>query len=120
MGGSVTVDYTFGYPPLVNNGEMAALVKRAAVDVLGADNVHEATPGMGAEDMAYFLNLVPGCFYNVGVRNEERGIVWGWPTTPKFDLDEDALGVGVKVMTSVVMRVLRRGVERRLQLAGVL
>ena len=108
MGGSVTVDYTFGYPPLVNNGEMAALVKRAAVDVLGADNVHEATPGMGAEDMAYFLNLVPGCFYNVGVRNEERGIVWG-AHHPKFDLDEDALGVGVKVMTSVVMRYFAEG-----------
>ena len=108
MGGSVTVTYRFGYPPLVNNVEMAGLVKRAATDVLGAENVHEATPGMGAEDMAYFLNLVPGCFYNVGVRNEARGIVWG-AHHPKFDLDEDSLGVGVKVMTSVVMRYFAEG-----------
>ncbi|HEV2527106.1 MAG TPA: amidohydrolase [Thermomicrobiales bacterium] len=108
MGASVTIDYKFGYPPLINNGEMAALVKRAAADVLGPDNVHEATPGMGAEDMAYFLNMVPGCFYNVGVRNEERGITWG-AHHPKFDIDEDSLGVGVKVMTSVVMRYFAEG-----------
>ncbi len=108
MGGSVTIDYKFGYPPLINNGEMAALVKRAAADVLGPDNVHEATPGMGAEDMAYFLNLVPGCFSNVGVRNEARGITWG-AHHPKFDIDEDSLGVGVKVMTSVVMRYFAEG-----------
>ena len=108
MGGSVVIDYRFGYPPLINNGEMAALVKRAASDVLGPDNVHEATPGMGAEDMAYFLNLVPGCFYNVGVRNEERGITWG-AHHPKFDIDEDSLGVGVKVMTSVVLRYFTEG-----------
>ena len=108
MGGSVTINYRFGYPPLVNDTGMAGLVKRAATDVLGADNVHEATPGMGAEDMAYFLHLVPGCFYNVGVRNEARGIVWG-AHHPKFDLDEDSLGVGVKVMTSVVMRYFAEG-----------
>jgi amidohydrolase len=108
MGATVAIDYRFGYPPLVNDGAMAALVKRAATDVLGAENVHEARPGMGAEDMAYFLNLVPGCFYNVGVRNEERGITWG-AHHPKFDLDEDSLGVGVKVMTQVVMRYFAEG-----------
>ena len=102
MGATVTIDYSLGYPPLVNDADMAALVQRAAIDVLGEENVLDATPGMGAEDMAYFLNRVPGCFYNVGVRNDARGIVWG-AHHPKFDIDEDALGVGVKVMTNVVL-----------------
>ena len=106
LGATVTIDYSLGYPPLVNDLDMADLVERAAVEVLGRENVLEASPGMGAEDMAYFLNRVPGCFYNVGVRNEARGIVWG-AHHPRFDIDEDALGVGVKVMTNVVLTWFR-------------
>ena len=41
------VEYTFGYPPLVNNDAMAALVREVALEVVGAERVIEAAPGMG-------------------------------------------------------------------------
>ncbi|MFN8538398.1 MAG: M20/M25/M40 family metallo-hydrolase [Thermomicrobiales bacterium] len=66
------VEYTFGYPPLVNNDAMAGLVREVALDLVGAERVVEAPPGMGAEDMSYFINAAPGAFYRLGVRNKRR------------------------------------------------
>jgi len=60
---------------------------------------------MGSEDFSFFLQERPGAFFNVGTRNEERGIVWDHHH-PRFDLDEDGLAVGIEVMTRVVLRYL--------------
>ena len=61
-----------GYPPLVNDEAMAALVREVAPEVVGPERLMTAEPGMGAEDMSYFINAVPGAFYRLGVRNEAR------------------------------------------------
>ena len=107
MGGEATVTYDRGYPATVNDAEMADLVREAAAEVMGAENVKDRPPAMGAEDFSYFLLEKPGCFFNVGCRNEERGIVWGHHH-PKFDVDEESLGHGVSVMTNTVLKYLNR------------
>ncbi len=100
-----TTEYTLGYPPLVNDAAMAALVRSVAEEVVGPERVREAEPGMGAEDMAYFLRAAQGCFYRLGVRNEARGITYGHHH-PRFDLDEDALATGVAMHAAVALRFL--------------
>jgi amidohydrolase len=56
---------------------------------------------MGSEDAAYFMQDVPGCYFFVGSANEERGL--NAPHhNPRFDLDEEALVLGV----TVIMRAL--------------
>ena len=60
---------------------------------------------MGAEDFSYFLEQRPGCFFNVGTMNEEKGFVWGHHH-PRFDMDEEGFAAGIEVMTRVVMRYL--------------
>jgi amidohydrolase len=99
------VEYDLGYPPLVNNAEMAALVKAAALEVVGPERVMDSEPGMGAEDMAYFLNAVPGAFYRLGVRNEATGKTYGHHH-PRFDVEEDALATGVAMHAAVALRYL--------------
>jgi amidohydrolase len=99
------VEYTFGYPPLVNNDAMAALVREVALDLVGAERVVEAPPGMGAEDMSYFINAAPGAFYRLGVRNEATGLTYGHHH-PRFDVDEDALATGVAMHAAVALRYL--------------
>jgi amidohydrolase len=106
MGGEATVTYNRGYPATVNDAEMADLVREAA-EVMGEENVKDRPPAMGAEDFSYFLLEKPGCFFNVGCRNEERGIVWGHHH-PKFDVDEESLGHGVMTMTNTVLKYLNR------------
>jgi amidohydrolase len=107
MGGVATVTYRRGYPATVNDAEMADLVREAAAEVMGEENVKDRPPAMGAEDFSYFLLERPGCFFNVGCRNEERGIVWGHHH-PKFDVDEESLGYGVATMVNTVLKYLNR------------
>jgi amidohydrolase len=56
--------------------------------------------------MAEILRRAPGCFFFVGSRNPEKGLVWGHHHA-RFDVDEDALAVGIETMTRTVLRVLR-------------
>ncbi len=60
-------------------------------------------PQMGAEDFAAFSRRVPSCYLFLGVRNEARGITH-MIHTPKFDIDERALGIGVRVMSEALLR----------------
>jgi amidohydrolase len=105
MGGKAIVTYNRGYPATINNAEMAQLVKDAASEIVGEENVAEGEPMMGAEDFSYFLIEKPGAFFNVGHRNEERGITWPHHH-PRFDIDEESLGHGVATMTNVVLTYL--------------
>lgn len=105
FGATVAIDYKLGYPPTVNDPEMTDFVMSVATEVLGADKVSVAAPKMGAEDFSYFLEERPGCFFFVGTRNEERGLVWGHHH-PRFDIDEEGLVAGIETMTTVVTRYL--------------
>jgi len=105
MRATVTVDYHFGYPPAVNHPELTEVVRAVAAEVVGLDRVIDDGPRMAAEDFAYFLEARPGCFFFIGSKNEERGLVWGHHH-PRFDFDEEALGIGINAMTSTVLRYL--------------
>ncbi|HWV34947.1 MAG TPA: amidohydrolase, partial [Thermomicrobiales bacterium] len=52
MGATVTTDYVFGAPSIVNDEAVVALVRDAAVQVVGEENVHESKVGMGGEDFS--------------------------------------------------------------------
>jgi amidohydrolase len=105
MRAEVEIKYTYGYPPTVNNPEMTEFTQGVLAEVLGADNVLPAPLHMGAEDFSYFLEARPGCFWFVGSRNPAKGFVWGHHH-PKFDIDEDAMAVGMETVTNVVLRYL--------------
>ncbi|MEA2585929.1 MAG: hypothetical protein QOF33_4014 [Thermomicrobiales bacterium] len=105
MRAEVEIKYHFGYPPTVNQPEMTEFAQGVLAEVVGADNVLPAPLHMGAEDFSYFLERVPGCFWFVGSRNPEKGFIWGHHH-PKFDIDEDAMAIGMETVTRVVLRYL--------------
>ena len=107
MGASYKLDYIRQTSPLVNSAEMCELVAHCASEVVGAENVirDESVRTMGGEDMAYFLERVPGCYFFLGTRNEARGFVHPHHS-PRFDIDESALPIGVEIMTRVISRYL--------------
>jgi amidohydrolase len=106
--GEADVQYRFGYPVLVNDAAMTDLVREVARGIVGPEKLIEREPGMGGEDMAYFLQRAPGCFFRIGSRNPERGLVYGHHH-PRFDVDEEALPVGVAALASVALRYLDEG-----------
>ncbi len=75
--------------------------------LLGDANVIAPKPFMPAEDFSEYQKVVPGFFYFLGVGNKAKGITAPWHTA-EFDVDEDALVVGVKVMSSVLLDYLDR------------
>ncbi|MGN6485957.1 MAG: M20 metallopeptidase family protein [Thermomicrobiales bacterium] len=102
MGATVEATFTYGYPPTVNDPDEAERIRRVATGVLGEDKVLVMTPVMGGEDFSYFLNERPGAYFFVGSKNEEKGLVWGHHH-PKFDIDEESMGVGMAVTVELVM-----------------
>jgi amidohydrolase len=103
--GTHELDYQFCYPPVVNDATMAALVKSIAVQTVGNGQVLEIQPVMGSDDIAFFLNKVPGCYFFVGARNPDKGFCQP-QHNPQFDFDEDALVVGAEMMIRVALAYL--------------
>ncbi|WP_300389762.1 M20 family metallopeptidase [Fusobacterium sp.] len=91
------VSYADGYSALVNHDEYVDIVKANAKELLGEKGVYEKKlANMGVEDFAYYVEKVPGAFFNLGVGNISKGIVAPLHND-KFDIDEDSLELGVKL-----------------------
>ena len=90
-----------GYPPVVNDPDMTAVARQAAVDLVGQSEVVAAEfPSMGSEDFSYYLDHVPGCFVRFGARDPSWEAV---PLhSPAFDIDERALSIGARFFDRIV------------------
>lgn len=88
-----------------NNPELVARTLPTMRRLLGSDNITERKPQMGAEDFAYYQQVIPGFFYFLGVGNKQKGIT-AMIHTPEFDVDEESIVIGVRVMSSVVLDYL--------------
>jgi amidohydrolase len=97
---------TYNEPSLVE--ETLPTIRR----VVGAENAVTLKPFMPAEDFSSYQKVVPGFYYFLGVGNRARGITAGWHT-PDFDVDEESLVVGVKVMSNVLLDYLERHAAAR-------
>ena len=105
-GGAFKFHFEEGTPPLINDKETTEFVLRETGELLGEDKVVVLEkPTMGGEDFSVYLQRVPGVFIRLGVRNEEKGITYPLHNS-KFDIDEDALPVGVAVESYLALRWL--------------
>lgn len=97
MGAEADIHIDVGYPFVDNDPALTDVAWTLAEDYFGQENVEETELRMGAEDFGYYTHVVPGCFYRLGVRNEEAGIIHN-VHTPKFNIDEAAIENGVGMM----------------------
>jgi len=102
MGVSVEIAMSTALPAVINDPAMSAIVRGAAAKVVGEERAIAGEPWMASEDFSYFLNERPGSYFFVGSRNEERGLTYDHHH-PKFNFDEEALGIGVATMTQTVL-----------------
>ncbi len=109
IGAAFQVDCKFvlrqGVPPLINDRQVARDMAAAAAAVVGADNVVEESPTMGAEDFGLFCSDRPGAMIRLGCGNRDKGIIHPLHS-PRFDMDEKVLEVGVDVFVEAVRRFL--------------
>ena len=97
MGAEIDLKIDVGYPTVDNDPAFTDIAWHQANAYMGKENVHQTEIRMGAEDFGYYTQVIPGCFYRLGVRNEAKGIIHN-VHTPKFDIDESAIEIGIGVM----------------------
>ena len=86
-----------GYPTVDNEPLITEAAWKLADTFMGASNVEETEKRMGAEDFGYYSQVIPGCFFRLGVRNESKGIIHN-VHTPHFNIEEEAIENGVGMM----------------------
>ncbi|MGG1618326.1 M20 metallopeptidase family protein [Paenibacillus sp. NRS-1781] len=99
-GTTANIRYIMGYPPVVNDAHEASRFFKEAGSVFGEGKVQEASKLMPAEDFAYYLERVPGCFMFVGAGNPAKGAIYPHHH-PKFDFDEDAMIKAVRLFIAM-------------------
>ncbi len=106
-GATYELDYQRLYPPVINDQAIADLVRSVALSVVETPvGVVPDCQTMGGEDVSFFLQSVPGCYFFLGSANAAKGLDYPHHH-PRFDFDETVLGVGVETFVRVVEKFCR-------------
>lgn len=103
---SYRFEYNEGYPPLLNNQALTALVAHSAATIVGGGNVVEMEPSMGGDDFAYFALKLPACYFRIGSGSADCTFPGHHP---QFNFAEAAISYGVKTLVQAVLEYF--GVE---------
>ena len=105
MRGTHQLDYQCGYPVLINDEAMTLIVKDSIIEIVGREGYMNIQPRMTSDDMAFFHQKVPGCYFYVGAANAEKGLTMPHHNA-RFDFDEAALVLGAQTMSWVAWKFL--------------
>ena len=106
-GAGYTLRVTGELPAMRQDQELIRLARKPIEEVVGAEGIltsYGAFPYNG-EDFSYFLEIVPGAMFFLGVTNEEKGIR-GINHLPDYDVDEESILIGTKAMSNVLLTYL--------------
>ena len=106
-GASYSLEFGHNNPVTWNDPALVEAMLPTVRRVVGDSNLISPRPQMGAEDFSRFQQVIPGFFYFLGVGNKAKGIT-GMIHTPEFDVDEESLVVGVRVMSNILLDFLNR------------
>lgn len=102
LGANYELDYWRLYPPVINDAEIAKLVRSVAEGVVETPiGIVPECQTMGGEDMSFFLQAVPGCYFFLGSANQAKNLAYPHHH-PRFDFDETALKIGVEMFVRCV------------------
>lgn len=106
-GAAWNISYERGVPPVVNDPAATALLGSAAAQLLGRDNVVEAGQSWGGDSFAWYLEHVPGTYARLGVHDPSVDGPRRDLHSSNFTVDENAIGVGVRLLVATTMATLR-------------
>ncbi|MFD2090314.1 amidohydrolase [Blastococcus deserti] len=109
-GAEVDVDYVRGVPPVVNDPRAVALMRAAALETVGSDHVELSPQSMGGEDFGWFADVMPIALARLGTHGGGAPLDLHRGT---FDVDERAIGVGVRLLARTALHALEADAEPR-------
>ncbi len=102
-GADVDVDYVRGVPPVVNDPRAVALMRTAALETVGSDQLVQSPQSMGGEDFGWFADVMPIALARLGTHGGGAPLDLHRGT---FDVDERALGIGVRLLARTALHAL--------------
>jgi amidohydrolase len=112
FGATYEFKYEKGYPSVLNDPDLTSLFEETTERVLGKNKLTFNPPSMGGEDFSYYTEKVPSLFFRLGVRNEEKGVIYPHHH-PLFDIDEDALPYGTALLAQFALDFLKQQQEKK-------
>ncbi len=96
--------YTQGkhLPIVLNDETVTEKIRKAAIHVVGEENVISYKQQTGGEDFGFYTQIKPSCMFRLGVRNAEKDCVYALHQD-MFDLDEDVLHLGSETFVQFVL-----------------
>jgi amidohydrolase len=113
---NATVDFRFmrSYPAVVNHENETAFAVEVLEGIVGKDKVNaHMEPTMGAEDFAFYLEQVPGCYvFIANGRDDHRDDLDDIGPcslhSPRYDFNDALLPLGVTYFVKLAEAYLRR------------
>lgn len=105
-GGTLRIAVDYALPALVNDDYVTGALEQAAQRVIGQANLIKNWRNPFSDDFGLFMAAAPGCLMLLGTANPDKGITEVWHR-PGFDIDEDALPVGVQIMSLAALDLLQ-------------
>ena len=111
FGAECEFEFTRNYPPTINHASETEFARRVMTDMVGAENVIEFEPTMGAEDFSYFLLEKPGCYFLIGNgdgthRDGGHGMGPCMLHNPSYDFNDELIPLGGSMWVRLAERWL--------------
>jgi len=105
MGAKVDINIVKGYPFLKNDENVTQKTKLKLIQYFGENHVIDLPIRMTGEDFAFYGQQIPSTFIRIGTRNEKKGLIYPVHHS-KFDIDTNALVVGMETFINIVFQKL--------------
>ncbi|SOC44223.1 M20 metallopeptidase family protein [Ureibacillus acetophenoni] len=99
-GATYELDYSDGYPSLINTEKEAVRLRKVLSEIEGS-KVIELPPIMASEDFSYYVQKIPGVYFLTGSKTEDPNTQFPHHH-PRFDIDEHAMKNGARAFLSIV------------------
>ena len=107
QGASAEVNIVRGYPSLYNDPSVTEYVRSGIEHFLAKEDAIEIAPRMTAEDFSYYSHEIPASFYRLGTASKD-GTNKNAVHTPSFDIDHEAMKIGVGLMSYLSFEIGRQ------------
>jgi len=99
FGATCEFEFVRNYPPTINHAAETEFARKVMAEVVGADNVLDFEPTMGAEDFSYFLQAKPGAYFLIGNgdgshREGGHGMGPCMLHNPSYDFNDELIPLG--------------------------
>ncbi|MDO9003160.1 MAG: M20 aminoacylase family protein [Aquabacterium sp.] len=113
FGAECEFEFSRNYPPTINHPAETDFVRQVMAELVGADNVLEFEPTMGAEDFSYYLQAIPGAYFLIGNgdgahREGGHGLGPCMLHNPSYDFNDQLIPLGATLWVNLARKWLAK------------